>query len=260
MCVEAELRGVVSHSHRVLVPFSLPDPEPVPAALVEDITAMEVVVLGNFELPEQTPASAGREQFGEEAQADLDEIAAAFGDGATVETRLVFGKDRAKTIDRVALEDDCDVILTGGAVGGAVDSVLVPLRGDDNLAGILAFVAELQAACDATVTLYHAADEDDRRPGEELLDDAVAELTAAGVPEERIERRLSTDGDPTSAIAAAGAEYDVVVIGESEPSLRERLFGATPARITAESERPVFVVRQVTDETQEPSARATRDG
>lgn len=250
----------MSHSHRVLVPFSLPDPDPVPTALVEDVTAMEVVVLGNFALPEQTPASVGREQFGDEAQAELDEIAAAFADGAAVETRLVFGKDRAKTIDRVALEEDCDVILTGGAAGGAVDSVLVPLRGEDNLAGILAFVAELQAACDATVTLFHAAAEDDRRPGADLLDDAVAELTAAGVPAERVERRLSTDGDPTSEIAAVGAEYDVVVIGETEPSLRERLFGAAPARITAATDRPVFVVRQVAEETTTQTARPAGDG
>lgn len=232
-------------SHRILVPFELPDHDLVPSGLVEEITAIEVVVLGHFELPEQTPPAAGRDQFEDEARAELEEIAGAFADGADVTSRLVFGKDRAKTIDRVALEEACDVILTGGETGGAVDSVLVPLRGEDNLAGILAFVAELQTACDATVSLFHVVTDEDRRPGEGLLDDAVAELTADGVPAERIERRLSTDGDPMEAIVSMGHEHDVIVIGETEPSLRERLFDEAPARITAATERPVLVVRQV---------------
>ncbi len=233
-------------AHRILVPFELPDHKPVPAALAEEITTMEVVVLGHFGLPEQTPPAAGRDQFEDEARAELDEIAGAFADGAEVTSRLVFGKDRAKTIDRVALEEDCDVILTGGETGGAVDSVLVPLRGEDNLAGVLAFVAELQASGDATVTLFHVATEDDRRPGEELLDDAVAELTADGVPAERIET-VQTDGDPMDEIVSMGHDHDVIVIGETEPSLRERLFDEAPVRITAATERPVFVVRQVAD-------------
>jgi nucleotide-binding universal stress UspA family protein len=235
----------MSRPHCVLVPFELPDHEPVPSALVEEIAAMEVVVLGHFRLPEQTPPAAGREQFGDGAQAELDRIAEDFAGGASVTTRLVFGKDRAKTIDRVALAEDCDVVLTGGETAtGGPDRVLVPLRGEDNLAGILAFVAELQAATDASLTLYHATDESDRLPGESLLDDAVAELERDGVDPERVERRLS-DGDAMTEIVELGHEFDVIVLGETAPSLRERLFDEAPARITAATERPVFVVRQV---------------
>ena len=235
----------MSRPHRVLVPFELPDHEPVPSALVGKLGAMEVVVLGRFGLPEQTPPAAGREQFGDEAEAELDRIAAGFADGASVTTRLVFGKDRAKTIDRVALEEDCDVVLTGGeAATDGLDRVLVPLRGEDNLAGVLAFVAELQAATDASLTLYHAREESDRLPGESLLDDAVAELEGDGVDPDRVERRLS-DGDAMTEIVELGREFDVIVLGETEPSLRERLFDEAPARITAATERPVFVVRQV---------------
>lgn len=236
----------MSTPHRVLVPFELPDHKPVPAGLLKEIAALEVVVLGHFGLPEQTPPAVGRDQFEEEAQAELAEIASAFQGGAEVTTRLVFGQDRAKTIDRVALEEDCDVVLTGGATAsetGAVERMLVPLRGADNIDAIVAFVAELQAATDADVTLFHSVTPEDRRPGQELLDDATAGLREAGVADDRIDTRLSEDGDPMSEVVELAGEYDVVVLGETEPSLRERLLGDVPARISARSDRSVFVVR-----------------
>ena len=105
----------MSTTHRVLVPFELPDADPVPPALVETLTAMEVVVLGHYGLPEQTPPSAGRDQFETDATDELEELAGPFESaGVPVTTRLVFGKARDKTVDRVALEEGCDVILTPG--------------------------------------------------------------------------------------------------------------------------------------------------
>ncbi len=228
------------------MPFELPDHEPVPAGLVEEITALEVVVLGHFGLPEQTPPAVGRDQFEDDARAELEEIAGAFQDEAEVTTRLVFGKDRAKTIDRIALEEDCDVVLTGGSTAtatGTVERILVPVRGEDNIEAIVAFVAELQEACDASVTLFHSVAEDDRLPGEQLLADAVDGLESADVDPGRIDQRLSETGDPMDEVVELAHEYDVVVLGETEPSLRDRLLGDVPARITAETERPVFVVR-----------------
>lgn len=234
----------MSTPHRILVPFELPDHEPVPTTLVKEITTMQVVVLGHFGLPEQTPPAAGREQFEDEARAELEEIAGAFSAGADVTTRLVFGKDRAKTIDRIALEEDCDVVLTGGETAvDSLDTVLVPLRGEDNLEAITAFVAELLGNTDASVTLFHAVDDDDRLPGETLLENAVRQIEAGGVAPGRISSRLSEGGDPMSQVVDLGHEFDVIVIGETEPSLRERLLGEIPARITAATERPVFVVR-----------------
>lgn len=236
----------MSTPHRVLVPFELPDHKPVPAGVVEEIAALEVVVLGHFQLPEQTPPAVGRDQFEAEAEAELEQIASAFEGGASVTTRLVFGQDRAKTIDRVALEEACDVVVTGGATAtatGTVERLLVPLRGADNIDGVVEFVAELQTATDATVTLFHSATPEDRRPGQELLDDAADGLHAAGVDPGRIDTRLSEGGDPMSEVVELAETYDVVVLGETEPSLRERLLGDVPARISARTKRPVFVVR-----------------
>jgi nucleotide-binding universal stress UspA family protein len=216
-------------THRVLVPFELPDAEPLAPVLIETLTTMEAVLLGHYGLPEQTPPTAARDQFEADAQAELDELARPFEDaGVPVRTRLVFGKTRAKTIDRTAVETNCDV---------------VPLRGEANFERILSFVAELLAATDASVTLFHASDDSDRLPGEQILADATDLLVESGVDPDRISRELSAEGDPERSIVELGAAFDLLVLGETEPSLRDRILGAVGAHVTADTTDPVFVVR-----------------
>lgn len=229
--------------HTVLVPFELPDAEMVPEAIVDVVSPMEVVVLGHFGLPEQTPPSVGRDQFEADAQTELDELSGTFERaGASVTSRLVFGKDRAKTIDRIAVEEECEVILTPG-VAASVGSILVPLRGEDSLDAILPFVGELVESGDASVTLFHATTETDRRPGEQILADATDRLTAEGIDPDRIGQRLVEDRDPRDAIVEAAEAFDVLVLGETEPTIRDIVFGDLPAGITALTDDPTFVVR-----------------
>jgi hypothetical protein len=42
----------MSTTHRVLVPFELPDADQIPPVLIDTLAAMEVVVLGHYGLPE----------------------------------------------------------------------------------------------------------------------------------------------------------------------------------------------------------------
>jgi nucleotide-binding universal stress UspA family protein len=232
-------------TYRVLVPFELPDADPLSPVLIETVAAMEVVVLGHYGLPEQTPPSAARDQFADEASAELDALVQPLVDaGISVTTRLVFGKSRPKAIDRVAVDEGCDVILTPGTVD-AVERLFVPLRGEANFDRILSFVAELLAATDATVTLFHDADESDRLPGEEILGNATDRLVEAGVDPDRIDREQSAAGDASQSIVDLGAAFDILVLGETEPSLVERVFGSVPAQVTADTDDPAFVVRNV---------------
>lgn len=230
-------------THRVLIPFELPEPESVAPVVIDLLGDIDVVLLGHFGLPEQTPTAAGRDQFEAEAQAELDELAADFDDvSGSVTTRLVFGKARAKAIDRVAIEEDCDVVLTPGQAD-AIDRILVPLRGEDNLDRIVSFVGELVEDTDASVTLYHAISQDDRQPAKVILNHAYERLGEAGVDMNRIDFRITEDGDPREEIVSFGDEFDVLVLGETEPSLRERILGELPGQVTAETDDPTFVVR-----------------
>jgi nucleotide-binding universal stress UspA family protein len=156
------------------------------------------------------------------------------------QTKRVFGKARDKTIDRVAVEEECDVILTSGDAD-EITQILVPLRGERNFDRILSFTEELLTGTGAAVTLFHRGEESDRIPGEEILSDATDRLIQAGVDADRISQRLSEDDDTTQSIVDLGEEFDVLVLGETEPSLRDQIFGNVPAQVTADTDDPAFV-------------------
>lgn len=233
----------MSTTNKVLCPFELLNADPVPPALVDMLTAVEVVVLGHYGLPEQTPPSVGRDQFEADAIAELEALDSPFESAdISVTTRLVFGKARNKTIDRIALEENCDVILTPGQTA-AVEQIVVPLRGKENFDRILSFVTELLTGTDSSVTLFHTGEESARQSGEKLLAAATDQLVGAGVDSDRVSRQLSSDEDTGRRIADLGDTFDLLVLGETEPSLRDRIFGTVPAQVTANVETPAFVVR-----------------
>jgi nucleotide-binding universal stress UspA family protein len=233
----------MSTTHRILVTLELPDPDPIPSVIVETLASMEVVVLGHYQLPEQTPPSTARDQFEDDARSTLEEAVRPLqGENTSVTTRLVFGRARDKTIDRVALEENCDVILTPGRAE-TTERVAVPLRGEENLDRIVSFVGELLLATDASVTLFHTSEASDRLPGEKILADATDRLVEIGIAPDRISRQLSEDDDVERSIVELGNDFDVLVLGETDPSLRDRILGTVPAQVTADTEDPAFVVR-----------------
>lgn len=96
-----------------LVSLELPDPEPVAPRLARGLADFKVILLGFFEVPDQTTPEQAREQFEGEAESVLDAAAAeAFEAGATVvKQRLVFTADVLETLERVAAEEGCDAVL-----------------------------------------------------------------------------------------------------------------------------------------------------
>jgi nucleotide-binding universal stress UspA family protein len=74
---------------------------------------------------------------------------------------------------------------------------------------------------------------------------AVDRLVEYGVDRERLDWRLSEAGDPQTNIVELGGEYDLVVFGETEPSLRERIIGDVLSGIVDTLETPALIVRNV---------------
>ncbi|OYR53819.1 universal stress protein UspA, partial [Halorubrum halodurans] len=136
----------------ILVPVELPDPEPIAPVLVRDLAPLDIVVMGHFAVPEQTPTEAAREQFESEARATLDAVAEPFRESsASVRTRLVFGKDRGTAIDRVMVEEDCAAELNPAPTEG-IDRILVPIPAVAEFARLPAFVNVL---CEDSVSYTH---------------------------------------------------------------------------------------------------------
>lgn len=230
----------------ILVPIDASDPEEPPQALVELLGPHQLVVLGYYPVPDQTAMDQARDQFGEEATAAIEAIADRFTEhGAGAESVVVFTHDRSKTIDNTAANYEVDAVLTTGDVGDFLDRILVPLRGDENLERILGFVGVLLRESDATATVFNVAVDDGETSRGELLVRGACDRLAEeeGIDSDRVDWRQESDSSPTDAIIDAATEYDLLVVGESEPSLSERILGDVTTEIIDRSSDPLLIVR-----------------
>ncbi|WP_338728836.1 universal stress protein [Haladaptatus sp. DJG-WS-42] len=226
----------------ILVPVDISESELPPLQILDLLKPIEVVLLGYFPVPDQAEPALIKDEYEAEAVTRLNAIADGRRDLTDV---LVFTHDREATIDRIAHQHGCDAVLAGGDTA-VINRILVPLRGDVNLTRIISVVANLVRASDATVTLFHSVTEDTNRShGEFLLRGAVERLTEYGIDESRIEWRLGEGGSPQDEIIALCSEYDIVILGETEPSLRERIIGDVLSRIIDSIEIPALIVRDV---------------
>jgi len=241
--------GAPTDRPSVLVPLEVLKGASLPNGTPELLANAHVVLLGYHVIPEQTAAEQAREQFGETGMAKLDEFADALAAaGADVETRLVFTHDEATTIDRLIYEHDCLAVLVPNGVA-QVESVLFPLRGTVGVERNSRLVAGLFADTDVDVTLYHALDADESpEDGASFAADVAATLTERGIAEDRIDTVVEDAAVPVDAIADRAASYDVVVMGETDPSVTTFVFGMPSTQVAERFLGPVLVVQRARPE------------
>ncbi|MCS3668434.1 nucleotide-binding universal stress UspA family protein [Salinibacter ruber] len=243
----------------ILVDLELPEPAPLPSALVRVLSSLRVVLLGWFSVPEQTSPAQARDQFGAEAENMLDAAARRFEEaGAEVTTRLVFTGDELDTISRVSVEESCDAVLIPGPVE-QLRRVLVPLRGIQNVREIAPFVADLCQDGTARVTLLHILEGDETTAAsrEDVLEPAAERMRSAGIGAGLLELNSVAADSPADTIVEWAGEHDLVVLGETQPSVREVLFGTMPEQIVEAVNVPIIVVRHG-EEAAEMAERATQ--
>ncbi|QFU81499.1 universal stress protein [Natronorubrum aibiense] len=231
--------------HRVLIPVDVLGGESVPATVIEAFASVPVVLLGYRELPDQTGTDQARDQYGARARAELEELHTAFEDAGCLDvtSRLVFTHDRLQTFERIAVEASCDAVLLLNPAP-VLESILVAIRGEVNLEHIAQHLETLLAGTDLTVTFFHVVDDEtDRERGTELLDTAVAALADTGVDRGRIDSSLVVDGSPTAAILDAARGHDLLVVGESRPSIRRFIFRDRAKTLAKGTVDPVLVIR-----------------
>ncbi|SEH50301.1 Universal stress protein family protein [Halopenitus malekzadehii] len=229
----------------VLYPIRVLEGESLPTGIADLLADAHVVLAGYHVIPDQTAADQAREQFGERAMAKLEEFAAALSDaGATVDVRLVFTHEAQATIDRLIYEHDCLAVLVPNGTD-APESVLLAVRGDVGLDRNTRLAAGLFATTDATITLYHALDDDEAdTDGEALLESTANALVDRGVSPGSIDTILEHPDAPLDAIARHAADHDAVVMGETDPSVTTFLFGMPAEQVAERFLGPVFVVQR----------------
>jgi len=229
----------------ILIPFELPDPQPISDVLVEDLAPLSIVAMGHFQVPEQTPTDMAREQFEAEAQAELDEVTEPFHERSpSVRTRLVFGKTRGDAINRVVLEENCAAELDPAPTEG-IDRILVPIPGVAEFARLPEFIEVLCEAVTQEVTLFHVAEGPESvAEGERVLAETHSGLIEAGLDDDLINTRIVEGESHDEEILAAAADYDAVVMYDAASRIRDRVFGTLPDRIATQTGDPVIVVRR----------------
>ncbi|AXR79385.1 universal stress protein [Natrarchaeobaculum sulfurireducens] len=230
--------------HRVLLPIDVLGGEAVPETVVEAFASVPIVLLGYRELPDQVGTDQARDQYGERAHTDLETLHDVFEAAGCLDvtTRLVFTHDRLKTFERVAVEERCDAVLVLNPAP-VLESVLVALRGDVALEYIATLVGTLLEGTDLDVTFFHVVDESNREHGRTLLETAVDELAVTGVDRDRIDTALVADGSPTRRILEAAADHDLLVVGESRPSIRRFILRDRAKTLAKGTVDPVLVIR-----------------
>ncbi|MFD1563343.1 universal stress protein [Haloarchaeobius amylolyticus] len=230
--------------HRVLIPVDVLEGEVVPETIVDAFASIPVVLLGYRELPDQTAPDQARDQYGDRARAELEELRSVFEDaGCDVTSRLAFTHDRLETFERVAVEDACDAVLVLNPAP-VLETVLVALRGDVNVEYIARLLATILTGTDLELTLFHVTpDDSSQAAGTELLETARSELVDAGVDADRIDSTVVVDDSPTAAIVEASADHDLLVAGESRPSVRRVIFRDRAKRLARRTVDPVLVIR-----------------
>lgn len=230
---------------RLLWPTDAADPSAPPAGLIDLLAGHRLLVLGHYAVPDQTTPEQLRETHGDEATEAVGSVADEVRErGVDVESVVVFTRDRSETIDRVAAEHDIDAVLTPGSVDESITRVFVPIRGDENLERIVSFVAGLAVGADSEVTLYNAAGSEEAvSRGEFLLRGAADRLTEGGIDRDRIDWVQDRTDDAVDGVLSTATDHDLLVIGESEPSLRERILGDAAGRLVDAASQPVAVVR-----------------
>lgn len=230
----------------VLVPIDASDPGEPPQGLVELLSPHQLVVLGYYPVPDQTATEQARTQFGEEATDAIEAIADRFAErGAGAESVVVFTHDRSETIDNAAADHDVDAVLTAGPVGESLERILVPLRGDDNLDRILGFVGVLLRDSDATATLFNVAESADTASRGELLVRGACDRLEdeEGIDPARVDWDQEIGSPVTDTIVDVGDGYDLIIVGESKPSLTERILGKVATTVIDKSSEPLLIVR-----------------
>ncbi len=249
----------------ILVPLRILEGESIPEGVPELLANADVVLLGYHVVPDQTATDQAQAQFEDQATRRLEDVTEILEHaGATVESQLVFTHDGQTTIDRVTEEYDCLAVLIPNATR-PIENVLVAVRG---IVGIDRFVRLLSGLFapverkgvssrvrsvlprgsatppDVSITLYHVAGETESDEDvETLLDGVATRLSEEGVSTDEIDIRISRGSSPKEEIVAAADDYDVVVMGESDPSVTTFLFGMTADKVATEFLGPVFVVQ-----------------
>jgi len=235
--------------NRVLLPIDVSGSISLQETAFEMVQDSEVVLLGYWLIPDQSTADQHREQFGEEAAKRLEAVEDRLSSqGIEFQTEVVFTKNRGELIDKAANKFGCQSVVIPGSEGPSAGPVrgIVLVKPNADLNRIAATLGALFAGSNVELHLFYAAKKDNKHlydSTEYMLRGLAGRLKELGIDSERIEWEQTIGGKRLEMILSRVADFDFVVLGESHPSIRERIFGTVQARLAEETEKTQLAIR-----------------
>ncbi|MDX1645858.1 MAG: universal stress protein [Longimicrobiales bacterium] len=228
---------------RVLVPLELPEPREISPEMIELLGSADILLLGWYEVPDQTSPEQAREQAEDTGESALETVAQKFEDaGADVDVRHVFTPDLMDTIQRIGAEERCEAALISAPID-RLKRLLVVLREDVRAETVGDLLDDLLREERERVTLLQIS-EDEADEGREWSDRVLEELERRGVDTDRVATRIETSDDPGGRVLDICREedFDVLIVPE-RGEMDDRLFGSFAEKLGRESRLPVVVIR-----------------
>lgn len=206
---------------------------------------MNVVLLGYYDVPPDASIDEVRAEREAEVERTVEDVTASLtAAGTDVETRVVFDTDFEAVQERIADEEGCEVIYLPNPIS-VLGRLLVPLRDTRNAEEIASFVGSLRKEKLIDLTLLTVVDDDSQTDdGREMLREAREQLVDAGFSKHAVDIEVSVSDDPPFEIGRHAIDFDALVMGETEPTESERVFGTVHRQIATQSNHPVFLVRR----------------
>lgn len=227
----------------LLIPIEFPDPDPLPSSFVSGFTSCRVILLGMHEIPDDIDPDE-RQRREVEANYTLYSLAHHFvRSGETAEVELVLGQDLEATPTAVAEDRDVNALLVPNPIAH-LGRVLIAVRNETFAPSIEQFVETLDEEIIHHLTLLTVTDPEETEAEEDLLSSLKDQLVEAGFSKFSIDTEVVVSDDPSFAISQAAGGHDIIVMGETEESTYERVFGKTYESIADQTDIPVVVLRE----------------
>lgn len=230
----------------ILVFVEFPDPEFPTAGFLDHLAYPNAELVGFYHLDDDESAQEVQAEYEEEFTTELRKQAERFEQrGVRTEYDLIFNHDRVEVRQRIAEDHDVDAILTPGGAG-TLGKVLIASRHTRNAEEKVAKLLSIVDRDDLiSVDLVHIAKPDDpegEAEGERILEEVTSILTDKRIPPVQIDREVRTGEDVAYELNQAARNYDLVVLGETEQDVGDRVFGPVGDYIVGEQDVPVLTI------------------
>lgn len=231
----------------VLVPVDLSESDWGQLEPCELLSSANVVLLGLYPIKDQVSLAQAREQLGEKAVNRLNTLAEKFKNvGVEVDSQLVFSEDFSEAINRVGVKKDCNATMTWNRkmVFDRIGALVKCKHGIDHVINAVAWLMiDQNQEMDLVHFLEEDVEEEARDQRRSALEASLEYLCDQGIDRSRLNLRMEIVDDPNDAMVNAANEYDALVMGETEETVRSIFFGHRHELVEDESDGPVLIVR-----------------